>query len=47
MFNKYGKEVFVIVMVDKMDWVIMLVLNVDGYEYSYIRVSFFFFVFIS
>lgn len=37
MLNKYGKDASVTAMVDKMDWVIMPVLNVDGYEYSHTR----------
>lgn len=47
MLNKYGKDASVTAMVDKMDWVIMPVLNVDGYEYSHTRVSLFFLVFTS
>lgn len=39
MLKKYGKDVFVINMVDRLDWVIMLVFNVDGYEFIYIGVS--------
>ena len=39
MLAKYGKDASVTAMVDKMDWVIMPVFNVDGYEYSHTRVS--------
>lgn len=35
MLKKYGKDVSVTNMVDKMDWVIMPVFNVDGYEYTH------------
>jgi len=35
MLNNYGKDASVTAMVDKMDWVIMPVFNVDGYEFSH------------
>ena len=35
MLSKYGKDRSVTAMIDKMDWVIMPVLNVDGYEYTH------------
>ena len=41
MLNSYGKDSSVTAMVDKMDWVIMPVFNVDGYEYSHTTVSLF------
>lgn len=37
--TKYKTDSSVKAMVDKMDWVIMPVLNVDGYEYTFNRVS--------
>ena len=39
MLARYGKDSSVTAMVDRMDWVIMPVLNVDGYEYSHTKVS--------
>jgi len=39
MLNNYGKDASVTAMVDKMDWVIMPVFNVDGYEFSHTGVS--------
>lgn len=37
--TKYKTDSSVKAMVDKMDWVIMPVFNVDGYEYTFNRVS--------
>lgn len=39
MLTKYGNDASVTAMVDKLDWVIMPVFNVDGYEYSHTTVS--------
>lgn len=35
MLSKYGNDPSVTAMVDKLDWVIMPVFNVDGYEYTH------------
>jgi len=37
MLSKYGKDPSVTDIVDKMDWVIMPVFNVDGYEYTHTK----------
>lgn len=39
MLSKYGKDPSVTDIVDKMDWVIMPVFNVDGYEYTHTKVG--------
>lgn len=39
MLSKYGKDASVTAMVNKLDWVIMPVFNVDGYEYTHTGVS--------
>ena len=39
MLSKYGNDASVTSMVDKLDWVIMPIFNVDGYEYTHTRVS--------
>lgn len=39
MLTKYGKDPSVTAIVNKMDWVIMPVFNVDGYEYSHTKVG--------
>ena len=39
MLSKYGNDPSVTAMVDKLDWVIMPVFNVDGYEYTHTSVS--------
>ncbi|XP_068714990.1 carboxypeptidase B-like [Montipora foliosa] len=35
MLSKYGKDSSITAMIDKLDWVIMPVLNVDGYEFTH------------
>ena len=35
MLTKYGQDSTVTAMVDKMDWVIVPFLNVDGYAYTH------------
>lgn len=35
MLSRYGKDSSVTAMIDKLDWVIMPVFNVDGYEYTH------------
>ena len=39
MLSKYGSDPSITAMVDRMDWVIMPVFNVDGYVYTYTGVS--------
>lgn len=39
MLKKYGKDASVTNMVDRLDWVIMPVFNVDGYEFTHTGVS--------
>ena len=39
MLTKYGKDPSVTNIVDMMDWVIMPVFNVDGYEYTHTKVG--------
>ena len=39
MLSKYGKDSSITAMIDKLDWVIMPVLNVDGYEFTHTGVS--------
>lgn len=35
MLTGYGKDASVTAMIDKMDWVVLPVLNVDGYKYTW------------
>ena len=39
MLSKYGSDPSITAMVDRMDWVIMPVFNVDGYVYTHTSVS--------
>lgn len=39
MLSRYGKDSSVTAMIDKLDWVILPVFNVDGYEYTHTSVS--------